>query len=109
MQTNDNAKAGLTFETRAEYEAHKAQVERVKNPQAPKRSPLAVKVIREGRSIMGRPGREGEIILIWPDEIPPGFLTKQQAQEVIDMGLATMASPEEIEAFLAANEETPNA
>ena len=109
MQNNDYAKAGLTFETRAEYEAHKAQVERLKNPQAPKQTPLAVKVLRDGRNSMGRPGRKGEIVLIWPDEIPPGFLTKQQAQEVIDMGLATMASPEEIEAFLAANEETPNA
>jgi hypothetical protein len=89
---------------RQEYEQARIARERIMNPEPPKPKPLAVRVKNGGKLYAGTPRQEGEIILVWPDEMPHGFISKQQARELIESGYCTLATDEEVSAFLEQNE-----
>jgi hypothetical protein len=89
---------------KAEFEQARIARERITNPPPPKPKPLAVRVKNGGKLYAGTPRQEGELILVWPDEMPPGFISKQQARDLIEAGYCTLATDEEISAFLEQNE-----
>ena len=89
---------------KAEFEQARIARERITNPEPPKPTPHAVRVKNGGKLYAGKPRQEGEIILVWPDEMPPGFISKQQARDLIELGYCTLATDEEISAFLEQNE-----
>jgi hypothetical protein len=90
--------------SREEFEKAKRMREKITNPEPPKPRPLAVRVTQGGRMCAGAPRQEGEILMVWPEEAPPGFISKQQARDLVEMGMCTLATDEEIETFLANNE-----
>ena len=106
MKTDQTA--GRAFSSRAAYEEHKRHRDSILNPPKPSPKIDAVKVLQGGRLFAGKRREEGEILLIMPEQLPPGFVSKEDARELIDNGQATPATTEEIEAFLAANEPPSN-
>ena len=90
---------------KAEFEQARIARARILNPEPPKPKPLAVRVKSGGKLYAGKPRQEGEIILVWPEEMPPGFISKQQARELIESGHCTLATDEELETFLTTNNE----
>ena len=104
---NTDNTAGRVFPSRAAYEEAKRHRESVMNPPKPQPKVEAVKVLKGGRLFAGKRREEGAILLVFPDTIPDPFISKEAAKELLENGHAAPATPEEIEAYLAANE-TPS-
>jgi hypothetical protein len=104
---NNTTPAGRVFPDRKTFEEHKRHRDSVLNPPKPRPKVEAVKIKHGGRLYAGKQREEGEILLVFPDTIPDPFISKEAANELLENGYATPATPEEIEAYLAANE-TPS-
>jgi hypothetical protein len=103
--TNDTA--GRVFPSRKAFEEHKKHRESILNPPKPRPKVEAVKIKHGDRMFAGKIRAEGSILLVFPEAIPDPFISKETARELVDNGYATPATPEEIAAFLDA-QETPN-
>lgn len=96
--------------TKEDYEKARIARERITNPPPPPPQIIAVRVIQGGKMCAGAPRQAGEILMLWPDTPPSGFITKEQARDLIEMGMCAMATDEELDSFLAENEpKTPTA
>jgi hypothetical protein len=94
--------------TKEDYEKARIARERITNPPPPPPQTIAVRVIQGGKMCAGAPRQAGEMLMLWPDTPPSGFITKEQARDLIEMGMCTMATDEEIEAFLTTNNQPTN-
>jgi len=96
--------------SRHEFEEAKRMREKFMNPPPQPPQVIAVRVIQGGKMCAGAPRQAGDILMLWPDTPPSGFITKEQARDLIEMGMCTMATDEELDSFLSENEpKTPTA
>lgn len=93
-----------TFQSAAHFAAEKARIERITNPPKPAPKFDGVKALRRAQ-FAGRPANVGQVIPIWPASPPPGWLSLDEARELVESGLAAPAAAEELAAFLDANDE----
>lgn len=92
------------FKDRAEYEKHRKTMEAITKPAAAKPTIQAVKVNRSAL-YAGALREVGDLIPVYPERPPKGWLTQQDARDLVEGGGAVAATEEEIAAWLAANGE----
>lgn len=90
----------MNTDPRAAIAAEKQRREKILNPQT-KPKIDAVKV-RRTASYAGQRVEAGGLLFIWPETPAKGFLSKRDATELVEGGMADPATQEEIEAVLAA-------
>lgn len=105
---NHTAPTGRVFPDRKSFEEHRRQRDAILNPPPPKPRIDAIVVKNSGRMLAGKPRTAGELLLVMPTEPPDGFITREAAEELVTNGYCDRATPEQIEAFLAAQDPTPS-
>jgi hypothetical protein len=100
--------AGKVFPNRQAFEEHRRQRDKILNPPKPRPKIEAVKIKSGGRLFAGKRREAGDILLVMPDQLPPGFVSKDEARDLVENGHATPATPEEIEQFIEAQQPTTN-
>ena len=93
-----------TFDSAATFAAAARAKQEILNPTPPRPKVDAVVIKVDGRLFAGKRRSAGELVAVWPETPPADFVSKSDAREWIDNGYAEAATPEQIEAWLAANE-----
>lgn len=84
-----------------------AQKSRILNPPAPKPRIDGIIVNSDGRMLAGKIRNKGTVLLVWnPEVVPDGFVSKEDAERLVESGYCSAATSQEIEAFLD-SQETP--
>ena len=96
--------AGQAYPDRKTFEEAKRHRNSIISPVKPKPKVEAVKILQGGKMIAGQRRESGDLLIVMPDQPPLGFITKESSRELLDGGYVVAATPEEIEAFLSANE-----
>ena len=93
-----------TFESEAAFAAEARRKREILNPTPAKPKFEAIKILAGGRMFAGKRREEGDILLVMPEQIPPGFVSKEDARDLVDSAYAEPATADEIAAFLDAQE-----
>jgi hypothetical protein len=93
-----------TYENEAAFAAEARRKREILNPTPPRAKLEAIKILAGGRMYAGKRREEGDILLVMPEQIPPGFVSKEDARDLVDSAYAEAATADEIAAFLDAQE-----
>lgn len=95
----------ITYPNREAFEAESARRKAITTAPKPKPQVDAVKVTRADVMLAGGIRAHSELVPIWPSRPPKGWITEQEARDLIAAGnTCVAASPEEVTAWLESNE-----